>query len=114
MDSGALLASLEGHFMGVTCLLACEGALFSGSADRTIRLWNYTNTTFLASLDARTGISCLLDAGPVLFSGLARGFPLHFPPPDPRALKAAAAFASAAQRQREELQEMEDQDAEVS
>lgn len=78
---GSRLATLEGHFHGVTCLLAAEGSLLSGAGDRTIRQWDPRDGSLIATLESRTGITCLLDCGEAFFSGLARGYPLRFPPP---------------------------------
>jgi WD40 repeat protein len=37
--------SLEGHADWVRCLLVCNGRLWSGSDDKTIRIWNESGST---------------------------------------------------------------------
>jgi hypothetical protein len=52
VESGELLATLEGHTGGVTALAFSPAApvLASGSADNTVRLWNLDDYTPLAAL----------------------------------------------------------------
>lgn len=74
---------VESHYSGVTCLLAMEGTLLSGGADRCVKLWDFRSGMLLASLDGRTGVTCLLAADGSLYAGAARGAPLRLPRPKP-------------------------------
>lgn len=73
---------VEGHWNGVTSLLLpVSGTLMSGGADRTVKLWDLETGMLLASLEGRTGITSLLEAGGSLYAGAARGTPLRLPKP---------------------------------
>lgn len=76
---------IESHYSGVTCLLSVDGALLSGAADRSVKLWDLSSGMLLASLEGRTGVTCLLAAGGALYAGAARGAPLRLPRPKPLA-----------------------------
>mmetsp|Transcript_124417 Transcript_124417/g.398445 ORF Transcript_124417/g.398445 Transcript_124417/m.398445 type:complete len:617 (-) Transcript_124417:66-1916(-) len=72
---------IEAHWSGVTCLQMVSGCLMSGAADRSVKLWDPNSGILVASLDSRTGITCLLDTGGALYAGVARGNPLRLPRP---------------------------------
>ena len=63
------LARMEGHTGGVTCLTLYGNKLFSGSFDRTIRVWDADRHKHLATLAGHTnGVLCLTLYGNKLFS----------------------------------------------
>jgi len=70
---------IEQHWGGVTSLLATSGALMSGAADRSVKLWDPATGMLMASLDGRSGVTCLIEADGSLFAGAARGTPLRLP-----------------------------------
>ena len=64
------LATLEGHTKCVDSLTLYGDKLFSGSRDRSIRVWNADTHEHLATLEGHTdGVSCLTLYGNKLFSG---------------------------------------------
>mmetsp|Transcript_29980 Transcript_29980/g.86243 ORF Transcript_29980/g.86243 Transcript_29980/m.86243 type:complete len:487 (-) Transcript_29980:149-1609(-) len=72
---------IEAHWSGVTSLILVSGALMSGGADRSVKLWDPDSCMLLASLEGRTGITSLLETGGSLYAGAARGTPLRLPKP---------------------------------
>ena len=61
---------LRGHTSGVRCLAVACRSLLSGSADKTIRVWDLDSWQCTAVLEGhRRGVSCLAVRGEVLFSG---------------------------------------------
>ena len=68
------LDRLEGHTGGVWCLTLYGNKLFSGSNDRTIRVWDADTHKHLATLEGHTGgVTCLTLYGNKLFSGSRDG-----------------------------------------
>jgi hypothetical protein len=74
-SGGQIVQRLVGHTMGITCLLAHrEDQLFSGSADKTIKLWNLENGTVEFSFERHGGAISALEVrdyktGTFLFTG---------------------------------------------
>ena len=63
------LARMEGHTGGVSCLTPYGNKLFSGSDDRTIRVWDADTHKHLATLEGHTDfVECLTIYGNKLFS----------------------------------------------
>ena len=68
------LATLEGHTYHVVCLTLYGNKLFSGSFDKTIRVWNADTHEHLATLEGHTdAVRCLTLYGDKLFSGSRDG-----------------------------------------
>lgn len=74
-------SACDPHWGAVTCLALVNGCLMSGSADRSVKLWDPECGVLVASMDARSGITCLLDAGDALWASVARGSLLRLPRP---------------------------------
>ena len=66
------LATLKGHTNDVYCLTLYGNKLFSGSFDKTIRVWNADTHEHLATLRGHTSyVWCLTIYNDNLFSGSA-------------------------------------------
>ena len=64
------IATLRGHTDSVRCLTLHENKLFSGSRDKTIRIWNTETYEEIATLRGHTGgVCCLTLHENKLFSG---------------------------------------------
>ncbi len=62
---------LKGHTDWVRCLLVCNGRLWSGSDDKTIRMWPETGAKVAAAVVElhRGGVLCLARVGDAVWSG---------------------------------------------
>jgi hypothetical protein len=68
------VGTLEGHADWVRCLLVCNGRLWSGSDDKTIRVWNESGATpqhFAQMTVHRGSVLCLAVVGDEVWSGSA-------------------------------------------
>ena len=64
------LATLRGHTQSVCCLTFHENKLYSGSYDRTIRIWNTETYEEIATLEGHTeAVYCLTLHENKLYSG---------------------------------------------
>jgi len=69
-QTGKRSCQLIGHCGPVTCLLASNGVLFSGSVDGTVRRWSTRRGTILQTMEGHTGpVWCLATADRRVFSG---------------------------------------------
>jgi hypothetical protein len=70
-QGGIVALRLIGHTMGITCLMpGPEGGLFTGSVDKTMKVWNLDAGSTQMSLDRHGGrVSCMSLAGlhPAMF-----------------------------------------------
>ena len=68
--SGILITTLEGHTDAVYCLTVVGNKLYTGSDDRTIRVWDIDTHQHIATLEGHTaGVECLAVVGNKLCSG---------------------------------------------
>ena len=62
--------TLTGHTGYVACLIIDDGKLYSGSGDRTIKIWNCSTDTLIKTLTGYTrDVSCLTIDDGKLYSG---------------------------------------------
>ena len=54
--SGIHLYTLKGHTSSVTCLIAVGNRVYSGSYDKTIRVWDIATHECISTLQEQTGI----------------------------------------------------------
>ena len=72
LPSGAPIATLQGHPVGVFCLIVHNNILYSGSHDGTIRAWNLDTNECIATLQGHTSyVNCLIVHNNILYSGSA-------------------------------------------
>jgi WD40 repeat protein len=70
LPSGTPIATLRGHTDWVTCLIARNNILYSGSDDRTIRAWNLDTNECITALQGHTrGVYRLIAHNNILYSG---------------------------------------------
>ena len=68
--SGLHIATLRGHTSWVECLAIAGRKLYSGSEDRTIRIWDTDTYEHIATLRGHTNwVRCLAVVGSKLYSG---------------------------------------------
>ena len=68
--SGILITTLQGHTDRVSCLAVVGNKLYSGSEDRTIRVWDTYTHQHVTTLQGHTGtVYCLAVVGNKLCSG---------------------------------------------
>ena len=70
LPSGTPIATLRGHTGDVSCLIARNNILYSGSQDRTIRAWNLDTNECITALQGHTRVvTCLIVHNNILYSG---------------------------------------------
>ncbi|MBS0649696.1 MAG: WD40 repeat domain-containing protein, partial [Verrucomicrobia bacterium] len=70
IENGQLIHNLKGHKRPISSLSVKDGMLFSGSYDRTIKVWDLGTGQLLQSLDSHKGlVSCLSVKDGMLISG---------------------------------------------
>jgi WD40 repeat protein len=72
MDKKRNGVCLQGHTDWVRCLLVCNGRLWSGSDDKTIRMWaeSGSNSSPAAVVEShRGGVLCIARVGDAVWSG---------------------------------------------
>ena len=68
--SGILITTLEGHTDAVYCLTVVGNKLYTGSDDRTIRVWDIDTHQHITALEGHTDdVYCLTVVGNKLYSG---------------------------------------------
>ena len=68
--SGVLIATLQGHTSFLTCLAVVGNKVYSGSDDKTIRVWDAERLEHIATLQGHTdAVSCLTVIGGKVYSG---------------------------------------------
>ena len=68
--SGMHITTLQGHTHYVNCLTVVGKKLYSGSRDRTIRVWDTDTHQHITTLQGHTGwVRCLTAVGNKLYSG---------------------------------------------
>ncbi|KAL5984579.1 hypothetical protein ACLOJK_018684 [Asimina triloba] len=71
-DSFSFLTALEGHHKGIRGIALPSGSdkLYSGSKDKSVRVWDYNTGKCAAVVNLGVEVGCMISAGPWIFVGL--------------------------------------------